>query len=484
MNESERERLFAGYRDSLGTCGRRPSRRSAPARWRWAVGLAAMTALAGTVALWPTDAAASAVRRMSAAIANARTMEMVFETQRPSGRWVEFDRELYRDGAWRCEVRKSDTQQVVYIVRDGRALTDFRMLDHATVRPQEEDDLASRSGVGSALDYAKAMVDTGRVSTARTMRVEARPSVGGAATYAVVFDRKEDAYHAEILVDARTDLPLSSEIVVDYGPRLGVQRFRQRYRFNLPLAAGLFEPPTDKPVVSLPKAQAELAEAWARPLAAVGATRVRDACVTRDGTVWVTVSVPVYDGEEERELPARLEGYARLRDVPPSAYGSGARAFRLDGEDVVVVGFVPIDPDRPRPAKASVGFSHRAGTFVSVAKPSDPSETPVGGPVALALRPVAGDRPESFVALELDRYGFEVPIHTWEARAEALEKIGDDLKAAKAYERCAVEWRGFVRYVGYRPLRKAAACYDRLGLAADAARVRAEATALEAARER
>ena len=101
---------------------------------------------------------------------------------------------------------------------------------------------------------------------------------------------------------------------------------------------------------------------------------------------------------------------------------------------------------------------------------------------SLALRTETNETPAYLTALELDRLRLEKDVLVLNARAKALEDEGRPTDAARAYEACAAAYRKTIRYVGYRPLREAGRLYETAGRPADAARVRAEADALLAAR--
>ena len=454
MNENEMERLFAGYRDSLGRCGRVPVR--APWRLGWRLAAVGALSLSLGFALWPADAAARAMQRMADAIRNARTMEMVFESRGKTGRWTTFQRLRTSGPLWRHEGYRGPYAGL-YIGRDGRRLTSLDRLDHATVGTPPEGDYMLRAESPTALDFAKEWIDSGSVGIERKMVVREHAPVAGRETYLLVFDREEDGYHGEILVDSTADLPLSAWY------REGPQGrfFRQTYRFNAPMPTSLFEPPKGKPVVDLQRAQADLSLRWSRPLAVVGDSQIRDACVTDDGTVWITATVS--DGQAAIDLPSDLNGpdrYARLPEILPSAGSSDYAEFRLDGRQVVTVGLVPLDPDaRPGP-KASVRFTRRKPRWVNYWTSEKLVETPVGDPVALSLRRVSGRMPESFVALALDHFGVSLPSRIWEVRAGALERERRFAEAGRAYEQCAAAYRSFIPSQSRGILREAARCYD------------------------
>lgn len=488
MTENEVEKLLHAYRDSLGTSGRRVR---APSPWRrrtaWALVTASAAAIIVVGAMWPRDADAAALRRIRLALKNAHTMEETFSMQTPGGAYREFLHDYYKDGAWRCEVHKGTGLAATYVLRSGLVLTDFDRLDHATLEPADPKFFADVTGSDTdALSYVKDQIDIGRQGLPRRISIQPHDPVDGVPTYVLTLDRAEDAYHAEILVDKRTDLPISDEVAVIYEGR-GVNRYRQAFRFDQPQPDSLFALASDKPVVRVSEAQSELLEDWKKTLAAVDGTEVRDACVTPDGTIWIAVTtrrngdtLPVPDSVVTPEGGE----YARILDLVPSAIVDKEKVFQWNGESVLVEGFVPLDPAAKAASAVTVKFANRPLRYPGFAALDHPKSVAAGSTAALPLRRESRELPAYFTALDLDYFGLQIPIEIWETRADALEKSGRLLDAAHAYEQTAVAYRSWVKYVGYRPLEQAAKCYRKLGLTLEAERDEAAAKTLKATRER
>ena len=479
MKESEMESLMAAYRASLGTCSRRPEVVARRPRWRrmaFAATCLGVFALGG-IAIWPRNAAAARIQRIDAAILNAKSMEEEYWLQTPMGRWRLFEHVYYRAGMWREEVRKSDPLQFTFVKRDGQSLDDYHQLDHATLVP---DNLANRDPDQApeqdkdALDYAKDSVGMGLADPKPTVTLHDHDPVDGAPTYVLTLDRRADNYHAEILVDRRTDLPISSEIAVDRRDR--TLRYRQFYQFNQPLADALFSLTPNKPVVDLPIARRELTDRWATPIATVGECHVRDVSVTTDGTVWVTVTSP--EKGDRMVLPTSISAtggtvYVSMGDFAPSFPQENRNPFKVEGEDVYIIGFVPLQSDLPLPNWATVSFTRRASHYPAGATPFDAQEEPLATPIHVRLRQQASDRPDYLTALNLDRFGLELPMDVPHFRAMALEASGRTVEAARAYELEAEANNRFVPHHATVPLAKAEHCYLKAGMTADAARVHA-----------
>ena len=427
----------------------------------------------GGVAVWPRNAGAATIHRIRAAISNAKSMEEEYWLRTPAGRWRVFDHVYYHDGMWRFDVTKSDPLQLTIVNRDGQTLTDWHQLDHATLA----NGTSANSGVTrdqDALDYAKASIVMGLADPKPTVTVRDHDPVNGVPTYVLSLDRAVDNYHAEILVDRGTDLPISSEVAFD--DRDGTRRYRQSYRFNQFLPDALFSLKPDKPVVNLLDAERNLENHWVTPIAIVEKCRVRDVSVTTDGTLWVTVSSA--DKSERMALPTSIStadgaAYTPMGDYEPSFPSDDDNPFKMFGEDMYVIGFVPLQPNTITPAWATISFTRRPSHYPAGVEPFDAHEEPLGSPIHLRLRQEATNLPDYLTALNLDRFGLELPMDVPHYRAVALQASGRTVEAARAYEQEAEANNRFVPYHATVPLASAERCYRSAGMTAEAARVHA-----------
>ncbi|MFI5385708.1 MAG: hypothetical protein ACHQ50_06255 [Fimbriimonadales bacterium] len=498
MNEKELEGLMKGYGDSFGTCDRTPAKRAS--HWPRRLALASVSCLAigaAAVAMWPHNAAAAKLRSIATAVRNARTLELSWSRLMPSGKWWEWAHCYNAGGMLRNDAIVGSGLAETIITRDGLQYDDYHRLDHVTLRRDPFHEERTILEERSALDFALDMVDTSRRTSGKPRcRVVTRnhEDVNGRAVYLIVVDQPDGTYHGEILVDQLSDLPIEAETNQHVGGNVGDLRMRQEYRFNAALDPLLFSSNPSKRVVDLRRAQETLENKWQKVLGSVGNSAVRDACVTTDGTVWVALTA---QGMGTMPLPSSIttqQGatYVRLWDTVPTlwqpVYTNGEEEYRepevrVFGQKVVVVGFFPLDATAPVPNSALVHFARRPirDTFGD-----DPNDEPAGAMLddllTLPLRREPGPVPSYFAELNLDHLSAKLGECIWRLRADALERDGKLLDAAHSFERTAREC--VVKYSGYRELDKAAACYDKLGMAAEAARDRKQAIALHAARER
>lgn len=494
MNEQELERLMKGYGQSLGACGRKPTtspHRSLPSRRIAVASVVICLAAVMTLGFWPQDALSRTIERLGRAITNARTMEISAYWSRAGLPYRLYMRQQYKDGMWRLESRVGEPLQAVHVLRDGLALQEFRRLDHATIQTEDPSYYNQVSGDQStALDFVIRRANTGLGDLPRATSQRSHEPLDGRSVYVIVLDRAEDAYHAEILVDSQTDLPIQADVTVEYNtPMFGkeINRYHEDYRFDLPLDDSLFALDSVKPVFDLRSAKSELRGRWHAPLADMDGTKLWEASVTQDGTIWLALTVP--NTSADVVLPSSLESnlpgeYMLGRDVVPSDITAKTQRLQFEGQRIVIVRFISLAANAPAPSQALVRMAHRPAAQPGSPIVDVPAETAAGTPLVVPLATELGAWPEYFVWLDLDRFSFDVPISTWTVRADALERKGLHLEAARAYEACADAYRGFVKYAGHRPLEKAAGCYEKAGMPDVAARIRVEAERLKESRER
>jgi|GEM_PF-2528365 len=493
MSHRQLEGLFNEYSNSLGEPARQPSRRGRHRPRRLAVAAVTILLVAvAAVSLWPRDALAARLRRIGQVIKNAQTMEMTFSRLQPSGRWVQWLHTYYSEGVWRSDVEIGVGLKRTVVLRNGLMLSNYLRLDHATLGPAPKEEGTADFEEKSALDFAIGYRGFSSSDETTSKAIRDHDDVDGRPTYLIVFDLSSrngppTSEHTEILVDKQTDYPIRADITDNRpGENGGIFKLHQEYRFNEPIDPNLFALTSDKPIVDLRESSRRLAIAWAHPLAQSGPTEVRDASVTRDGTIWIAVT---YTDADEPILPVRVSTpgnteYARLWDLASSPMSGKSGGILVDGQPVLVVGFVPIDPVRFPPASAKILFGRRPAALPNFARPQGEDAPALTGSAQVPLKIYAGQCPDYFPLLDMDRITLELPADIWHCRAQALESNGRYLDAAHAYERTAKERENFVKYIAYRDLDKAAECYDMIGLSGDAARDRAAADALHAARER
>lgn len=489
MNENKLENLMQSYKDTLGQA-RRPEPKDKPSAVpRLAFTGLAVAALATGVVLWPRDASAAAVERLRKAIRNANSMEMVFAMEGATG-FKEFVATTYKDGAWRYDSRSGTALEGTFIIANGRCISNYKNLDHAT--SELADHQMSHMFTGAevdALDFAMQQTDMGAVGRKRDIKL--LPGID-ASTYKMRLERPSDDYVAEILIDKKTDLPISTEISMMFGGDDKQQRYRQSYRFNEQVPDSLFQVPKGRPVLDLVVEQSKLVKAWSKPLASVETTEIRDARVSPDGTIWILVTAPIppempkiietADWEKHRRasavlLPSEIDAgngisYGRAQEIVPSSILGKPQTFKIDGETAYIVPFVPLTKTPEQPGKVTLRLATRLPHMPGFSDPGEVKSREAKEVVTVLVTKENGAMPSYFPALDLDHFGFQVPILLADTKAKAFEAVEDWKSAGRAYEECAHAYAGFVKVAGHIPLRQAAACYEKAGMPDDAQRVR------------
>jgi hypothetical protein len=485
MNEPKFEQLMESYKDSLGH-GRRPASRPRPSRLPGFAlsGVLAAALIVSGIFLWPKDAAAAALERVARAIRNAQTMEEINEMGTASS-FREIIHTYYKKGAWRMRSRIGSPLEAIFVAKDGKVLNDYARLDHATLEPMDSDFFATFQGDNiDALDFAKEETEMGLVDKER--KVTLVPSQNG-ATYTVLLERPNDIYRAEIIVDKKTDLPISSSVTVRYDEKQS-QTFRQTYKFNQDLPESYFALTSTKPVVDLRVAQADLKKQWKIPLGEIETTKVRDVRVTPDGAVWVAVTATqthAPEGESSRYprsgdkllLPSAIDAgngvtYARSLEMVPSSILGKPQTFDVDGDRLYILAFTPLARTPELPGRITLKMSTRVPNFPGFSEEGNNTETDAKQTLTLSVKREGKLLPEYFPGLDLDHFGFQVPLVLAFTRARAFEASGDWEKAGRAHEEASEAYMGFIGRRYPDEFKAAAKCYEKAGMAGDAERVR------------
>ncbi len=466
MNEQEMERLLKSYGDSFGT-PKMPLTRRSPVRWRRRAGIGlafGAVAAMGVIAIWPRNAVASTLARIHNALSNVTTMEQESYVTPPNPA-LNFARVYYENNMWRFDSNLGARLERSFVFRDGMQLSDWKNLDFATLQkasPQALKDIQAQGR--TALDYVKDAVNTGRMDEARTISIHEHAPFEGVPTYVVSLDRPGDNYHAEILVDKRTDLPLLADIRNE-GTGDRVSHWYAGFTFNKPLDPKLFSLTPAKTVINVPTAVERLGETWSHPLGRVNQTEVRQVSLEQSGTIWIASTAPSKD--DTPALPTRLTDnlgneYLRIQDVVPSAMSEDDQ-LTIGGKSIIVTGFVPIKPNGPLPATVSVAFSTRGGYYPGFAEPSNQEVKDLHA--SLSLKPIleAGEWPDYFRSLNIASYLMAIPMSEWTARAKHFDAKGDLLSASQAYGELAKARYNWVKYSAFQPMLQEARCYRALG---------------------
>jgi len=492
MNENEVERLLKTYGSSFAPC-KAPEHTRRVIRWnrRATFGLASASILAlSIVGLWPRNAVAGTVAQINAALRDVKTMECDLSVKLPSG-WHTIVRTYYANECWRFDSQIGTNLETVDIVKDGQRLVDCTRDDFVTIEKARPEALADlTNGSQTALDFAKKGVDFGETDIPRTAVVKDHEPVNGRPTYVLSFVRAKDNYRAEILVDKETNLPIQSDMeAADERPKFKGSRqiIHTDFTFNKSLDPHLFSLETQKAVVRPEFAARELAHLWSKPLDSAKGTDIRDATISKDGTIWIVSTVR--QSEMQLVLPTFLSDengttYARIDDVWPAQNFNEPVYDEIFGKSLCITGFVPLRSGAPVPQKLTVGLASREQW--NVARSMNHSIDGQDLKISFLLRPnwVDDQYPAYFPQLSMRSRYLQFGQRAWSARARIFEAHGDLLDAAKSYEEWAKARYDWVKYSAFEPMLDAARCYRAIGQTVLADELTKKAEILKASRER
>jgi hypothetical protein len=419
--------------------------------------------------LWPSYAVAQSMKRVNVALKGAFTMERISYIKQPGG-WRKWIRMAVKGDWMRTEVTLGTGMRSVIIHRGNQLFTNYAKLNHASVAPATTGLPEVFAGDLSPLDFAtqtlKGITGADQVST------QDHDPINGRDVYELYFEGQSNT--GSLIVDSETNLPVESTFC-QYNQRTGWwTEFREEYSFNQPLDDELFSLKADKPTVDVWKSRQELQSQWAaKNLGEVGGTRIHEATVTNDGTVWLVIS------HDASAVPTWLQCDNAERYINASPFA--LPGMQIDGRPAIVIRFVPIAPLASMPSKASVVFSKREFT-TSGSKAEEGQQIP--GSVSLSLELAAGAVPEFANRIGQDRSVLHSDMDAWQVRGPFLEEHGKLLEAAEAYEGYAKARSEWVKYSAYTTLLDAARCYRVLGDNAKADALTRRSQALYAAMER
>lgn len=488
MDDHEIGRKLRLYADAMGQPSRTVERRRAPRLW---LGWVAACLVVGIAAfsLWPGDATAETLQRIQGKLGDVQSMRIRSYTKKGADAQMNlYLTTEYREGVWR-HVLPERFKNVEFLRRGDLLYVNYHVLDHATVQAVSastdfDDPALSEETTVPALEYVKRYVEHGQSDQEVDVLVKDGPEVRGRPTYALEFAaRTDDRRKTTLVVDRASNLPLYADTVqlLPASRVLGAQgdhaqefRSHHDFEFNVAISEKSMEPRFGKPIVNVGELRLTLREEWNRPIAAVGETRVLDACIGPEGTLWITYSVPM--GQSQGLLPEPPQGFAPL---PELASQGGAKI--LPGRQVLVAGFAPLDGRPRRGGEWTIPFAERAPRSGLGEERGRPTETDASRlrQVVLRVRSEGRPYPLFFAALGLDYDCVKVPMMAASARAVYLENRDRFEEAGDWWRAAGVAAGRWVVFGGHPMMREAEQCYRKAGMEKEAVAMAAEAKRLQ-----
>jgi hypothetical protein len=318
-------------------------------RWVMAAGLTA-AGIAAAIVVQPTWVAAQALKRMEAAITDARSVHRVTWRVEPDGTRRKTGESYYQGGRWRLVDRRRGHIQ---IFADGRLWHYEPALKKVTVWSAEGPFGYNPSG----FSVAAMARDFARWGWRDRIRVLGRMKANGHLAYRVVIESADEPHRTLLIVDAATDLPLRSEGQARRDGRWVTQRVSE-HRYSVPLPAELFEvkfPPSTRVIdfdADRKRWQERLSRGIARQRVGDRTIVVRDIQVCAEGDIFVLYTAGKYPNDKgwdyTKELADdRSTGYRNGGMFQPYMAGFRARSgpgYVFDGEKLEGYWWVPAKP--------------------------------------------------------------------------------------------------------------------------------------------
>jgi outer membrane lipoprotein-sorting protein len=420
-----RQRVAAVTASQAPSSSRREGRSRRWTPLRLGLGLAAAAAVAlAAVGVVPTLVAAQALRRMQAAISDARSMHHIAWQLHPEGSRTKIYEIWYQGGRWRMETRRHGQIQVFAA---GKLWTYDRQLNQVTVQRAEGPFAYNPSG----FSMTAMSRDFARWGWRTTLRMLDDRMVAGRRVHQVTLTQPTDPGRLLLSVDAATDLAIQMENQLERDGRWTTQTLSE-VRYNDPLPAALFEPRFPRSAVFVDREHAR--RSWERRLRpGIARRRVGDrTIVIRDlqvnavgdvfllytagalpGDVWPDWSIDLTDEFGRRYLAG--EGFQPWVQV---GRGPGGEEYLFAGQELEGAWWVPVVPQSPWTARRFTVTFHvqpvihhgREPAAVENYSASTSFTLRVGRP-ATALVPLYMPQ----MAVRLD----EREVKSWRARARA-----------------------------------------------------------------
>jgi len=494
MKDEELQNLFGTIESEVAASDRLrnaiatklAARKSQRRPWKMAAGLATACVIAGAFFLLPKPAEGAKLKDMINALKDVKSMQATTYVYRPTGR-RRATVTTYAGGIWRLQTFIGTPFERTLLVSNQIM---WRYDPTQNVALMELLDNTGTVGDITALEYVREFTDIGaggpwdnfKSNGERATHTKPGPVWNGRQTYKILFDRPDQNYHAEILVDMESNLPICDAI------RTEDQSIDDEYIFNAPIPASLLDPNFGAGcrTIDVVAASKELAERWALPIGSVssrvGKTNVRDIQVNQTGTVFI-VSSAQSPRNEQRLVPETLSDendvkYLKVRDYRPgnTFICWVADHFKVDGEWPVITVFTPTEPGKPG-HRFKVGFG--VGLGDGLERGSKSAEHPMG--LDLTAPPACeGGFPEYATLLRLNEAYGSIVAQELDTRARYYEERGDNANAARWYHQTAMLEAGLKRSNQHYYLSKEADCDKRLGRLTEAAALQTEIDRLKA----
>ena len=485
MNEHQVENLLSQHGDEI-MARRQPKVVKRRVAWKPILVTGTAVVATATFLLLPMNAEAAKIVKIKNAMKHVNTSEVTMSASYNGGPWREFSRSITQGKKLRADVAIWQGGELTIISDSKVQWTNFKRLPFATIEPADPTEIKFMTDfVKDPLASAMSALDGNSDPNVYSLKTENLPN----GTYVVHYSRndggsKRGATTLRIVVDQANDLPMESFQNSKY--EWGSQDIHTTYRYGLKLSPQLFEIDRSKKVYVAASERQKLSDQWSKVKPDGTFAPIYSATVTPDGTIWVAYGAndKIDSDNPLVQVPSQLisgsKKYVLAMELPTHYdydYANVNKDFSVEGKPAVIAAFVPVGD----PALDSSDFRMRFGTRKLG---ENTEQSPEAHSQTLSLKKETMALPEYMICLGWQKEFLRVGTTLWRKKAEAREAIGDLKGAIRAYDAEAKAYENYVIYASYRPILKAADCYEKLGHLEKAKELRAKAAELQKSRIR
>ena len=481
MNENHVENLLSRHGDEILT-RRTVKQAKRKQAWKPIFATGTIVVAVGTFLLLPKNAEAAKIVKIKNAMKNARSSDVKMSARYNGGPWREFSRQFSQGEKVRIDANLGQGGQLSTIFDSRQRWLSYESLPFATIEPTDPADTKWLEGfTEDPLASAMSILDGNPDPSAYTLKTSNGPN----GTYIIDYSRndgdpKRGSTILQIVVDQATNLPFESREMIHF--EWGTEEIKTTYKYGVKFDSHIFEIDRKKKAYDLKSERVRLANEWSKVKSDGYHAPIYSSLMTPDGTVWIAYGIDVKIDDEKPfvQIPCQLvNGSAKyiLATEFPTTYTSIAKDFTVHNGPALIAAFVPVNEAAPE----SESFRIRFGTR-KLRENTEQSSEASSRLLKIMKEPMA--LPEYMIGLGWQKEFLRIGIQLWRKRAEAREALGDLKGAIQAYEGEIKAYENFVIYASYRPMLKAAACYEKLGNLEKAKELRTKAAELQKSRIR
>ena len=441
-----------------------------------------MAAIAvGAFLLLPRNAEAAKIVKIKNAMKHVLSSEIRMSARYNGGPWKEFSKQISKGGRQRIDASIGKGCSFTMIFDSQKTWTSYQGLPFSTVdRSDANMDKSIKEFAQDPLAAAMSVLDGNPDSS--VYKLKTTPAQNG--FYTIDYSRNDNANRnpttLHIVVEEATNLPSESLHTTHFD--WGTQEVRATYKYGNRIDANAFEVDRSKTLYDMKSERHKFAIEWSNIKSDSSVAPIYSASMTPDGTIWIAYGMEdvFTDKPKKNFIPSGLiAGSAKYIFAWefPASFASINKDFRIKGKQVVFAAFVPLYASTQLTTNMLVQFGSR-----EIQKPGEISSEAPTKKVSMTAEKLS--LPEYMIGFGFQREFLRASITFWDKKAQARQALGDLPGAIEAYEEEVKAYEAFVVYASYRPMLKAADCYEKLGNLEKATQLREKAAELQRTRIR